>query len=208
MHYVADTKGIRDAKDKVDDARLEIEIANKQKQIDLIEKEIDLLNEKKDAINEQIDILDEQIDQINEFYDAQIKAIDSQIESIDKQIDALQKQKEETESYYESLIQSIEKSKSKYEELTDLVKQAELSAALKGMGIDEEALLNGSEEEFEKLKNAYLDIVFKLNEGNDEVLSSLKELSGYDGTAPSVLSESTDKLTEMNGQLDTSSITY
>ena len=38
MHYVADTKGIRDAKDKVDDARLEIEIANKQKQIDLIEK--------------------------------------------------------------------------------------------------------------------------------------------------------------------------
>jgi ABC-type transporter Mla subunit MlaD len=205
MHYVADTKGIRDAKDKVDDARLEIEIANKQKQIDLIEKEIDLLNEKKDAINEQIDILDEQIDQINEFYDAQIKAIDTQIEAIDRQIEALQKQKEETESYYESLIQSIEKSKSKYEELTDLVKQAELSAALKGMGIDEEALLNGSEEEFEKLKNAYLDIVFKLNEGNDEVLSSLKELSGYDGTAPSVLSESTDKLTEMNGQLDTSS---
>ena len=205
MHYVADTKGIRDAKDKVDDARLEIEIANKQKQIDLIEKEIDLLNEKKDAINEQIDILDEQIDQINEFYDAQIKAIDSQIESIDKQIDALQKQKEETEKYYESLIENLEKSKSKYEELTDIVKQAELSAALKGMGIDEEALLNGSEEEFEKLKNAYLDIVFKLNEGNDEVLSSLKELSGYDGTAPSVLSESTDKLTEMNGQLDTSS---
>jgi len=61
------------------------------------------------------------------------------------------------------------------------------------------------DEQFEKLKNAYLDIVFKLNEGNDEVLSSLKELSGYDGTAPSVLSESTDKLTEMNGQLDTSS---
>ena len=204
MHYVADTKGIRDAKDKVDDARLEIEIANKQKQIDLIEKEIDLLNEKKDAINEQIDILDEQIDQINEFYDAQIKAIDSQIESIDKQIDALQKQKEETEKYYESLIENLEKSKSKYEELTDIVKQAELSAALKGMGIDEEALLNGSEEEFEKLKNAYLDIVFKLNEGNDEVLSSLKELSGYDGTAPSVLAESTDKLAEMNGQLDTS----
>lgn len=204
MHYVADTKGIRDAKDKVDDAKLEIEIANKQKQIDLIEKEIDLLNEKKEAINEQIDILDEQIDQINEFYDAQIKAIDTQIEAIDRQIEALQKQKEETESYYESLIQSIEKSKSKYEELTDLVKQAELSAALKGMGIDEEALLNGSEEEFEKLKNAYMDIVFKLNEGNDEVLSSLKELSGYDGTAPSVLAESTDKLAEMNGQLDTS----
>ena len=141
MHYVNDSKNIRDAKDKVDDAKLEIEIANKQKEIDLIEKEIDLLNEKKDAINEQIDILDEQIDQIKEFYDAQIKAIDTQIEAIDRQIEALQKQKEETESYYESLIQSIEKSKSKYEELTDLVKQAELSAALKGMGIDEEAMV-------------------------------------------------------------------
>lgn len=205
MHYVADTKGIRDAKDKVDDAKLEIEIANKQKQIDLIEKEIDLLNEKKDAINEQIDILDEQIDQINEYYDAQIKAIDSQIESIDKQIDALQKQKEETEKYYESLIENLEKSKSKYEELTDIVKQAELSAALKELGIDEEALLNGSEEEFEKLKNAYMDIVFKLNEGNEGVLSALQELSGYDGTAPAMLEDSNGKLDEMNGKLDTSS---
>lgn len=205
MHYVADTKGIRDAKDKVDDAKLEIEIANKQKQIDLIEKEIDLLNEKKEAINEQIDILDEQIDQINEYYDAQIKAIDAQIESIDRQIEEVQKQKEETEKYYESLIENLEKSKSKYEELTDIVKQAELSAALKKLGIDEEALINGSEEEFEKLKNAYMDVVFRLNAGNEEVLSSLRELSGYEGTAPSVLSESTDKLTEMNGQLDTSS---
>lgn len=204
MHYVNDSKNIRDAKDKVDDAKLEIEIANKQKQIDLIEKEIDLLNEKKDAINEQIDILDEQLDQINEFYDAQIKAIDAQIESIDKQIEALQKQREETEKYFESLIEGLEKSKSKYEELTELVKEAELSAALKKLGIDEEALINGSEEEFQKLKNAYMDVVIKLNEGNDEVLSALQELSGYNGTAPAMLEDSNGKLDEMNGKLDTS----
>ena len=215
MHYVTDSKNIREQKQKVDDAKLEIEIANKQKQIDLIEKEIDLLNEKKDAINEQIDLLDEEIEKINEFYDKeiektkkfydeQIKAIDAQIESIDKQIEALQKQREQTEKYYESLIENLEKSKTKYQELTEILEKAELSAKLKQLGIDEEALLNGSEEEFEKLKNAYMNVVTQLNTGNDEVLSALQELSGYNGTAPAMLSESTDKLDEMNGQLDAS----
>lgn len=215
MHYVADTKGIRDQKQAVDDAKLEIEIANKQKQIDLIEKEIDLLNEKKEAINEQIDLLDEEIERINEyydkeiekvekFYDEQIKAIDAQIESIDRQIEALQKQREQTEKYYESLIEGLEKSKSKYEELTEIVEKAELSAKLKQLGIDEEALLNGSEEEFQKLKNAYMDVVMQLNSGNDEVLSALQELSGYNGTAPAMLEDSNGKLDEMNGKLDTS----
>ena len=215
MHYVNDTKGARDAKEKVDQAKLEIEIANKQKQIDLIEKEIDLLNEKKEAINEQIDLLDEEIERINEyydkeiekvekFYDEQIKAIDAQIESIDRQIEALQKQREQTEKYYESLIEGLEKSKSKYEELTEIVEKAELSAKLKQLGIDEEALLNGSEEEFQKLKNAYMDVVMQLNSGNDEVLSALQELSGYNGTAPAMLEDSNGKLDEMNGKLDAS----
>ena len=204
MHYVTNTKDIRSQKDKVDDAKLEIEIANKQKQIDLIEKEIELLNEKKGSINEQIDLLDEQIDQINEFYDTQIKAIDKQIESIDKQIEALQKQKEETGKYYESLIEGLENSKSKYEELTELVGRAELSAALEKLGIDEEALLNGSEEEFNKLKDAYMNIVTQLNSGNDEVLDSLRELSGYDGTAPTMLEESNTELNTMNDNLATS----
>ncbi len=201
MHYVQDTKSIRDQKEKVDDAKLEIEIAKKQQQIDLIEKEIDLLNEKKEAINEQIEILDEQKDQINEFYDKQIKAIDKQIEAIDKQIEELQKQKEETEKYYESLIENMEKSKSKYEELTELVGKAELSAKLKQLGIDEEALVNGSEEEFQKLKNAYLDVVFQLNSGNKDVLVALQELSGYNGTAPAMLDDSNTKLGTMNDEL-------
>ncbi len=227
LHYVTDSKNIREQKEKVDDAKLEIEIANKQKQIDLIEKEINLLNEKKDALNEQIALLDEEsekvkkfyddeiekveefydaeIKKVEEFYDAQIKAIDAQIESIDKQIEALEKQREHTEKYYESLIENIEKSKSKYEELAEIVEKAELSAALKKLGIDEEALLNGSEEEFEKLKNAYLNVVAQLNSGNDEVLSALQELSGYDGAAPAMLEESNGKLDEMNGKLDTSS---
>ncbi len=215
MHYVADDSKLSDAKDKVDNAKLEIEIANKEKQIDLIEKEIGLLNEKKDAISEQISLLDDQIERINEFYDdeiektkelydGQIKAIDIQIEAIDRQIESIQKQREQTELYYESMIENLEKSKTRYQELTEILGQAELSAKLKQLGIDEEALLNGSEEEFEKMKNAYMGVVFKLNEGNAEVLSKLQALSGYEGTAPVVLTDSNAKLDEMNGKLDQS----
>ena len=76
---------------------------------------------------------------------------------------------------------------------------------LQQLGIDEEALLNGSAEEFEKLKNAYMDVVFRLNEGNAEVLSKLQELSGYEGTAPTVLADSNAKLDEMNSKLGESS---
>lgn len=95
----------------------------------------------------------------------------------------------------------MEKSKSKYEELTELVGKAELSAKLKQLGIDEEALVNGSEEEFQKLKNAYLDVVFQLNSGNKDVLAALQELSGYSGTAPTLLEDSNTKLGTMNDEL-------
>ena len=181
MHYVADESGIRDAREDVDDAK-------RQLKIDAIEREIDLLENKKDLLNEQIDLLDEQADNINKYYDSQIKS--------------LEKQKESTEKYFESLINSIENSKSKYQELLDIVDKAELSGKLKQLGIDEEALLNGSEEEFEKLKNAYLDVVFQVNEGNEEMLSSLRELSGYEGTAPAVLTDTSEKLDDMNTKLD------
>ncbi|MCM1233960.1 MAG: hypothetical protein NC489_27960 [Ruminococcus flavefaciens] len=186
MHYVTDTQGITDAREKVKQIELEIEIANKEKEIDLLEKEIDLLETRKDEINEYYDEL---IEQTEKAYDAQIKA--------------LKKQRQETEKYYDSLIKNLESTKSKFEELTELLEKAELSAKLKQLGIDEEALLNGSEEEFNKLRDAYLNIVTQLNAGNDDVLEALRELSGYDGTAPALLSDSNTELDTMNGNLDT-----
>ena len=194
MHYVQDTSGIRDAKEQVDEANRQIEIA-------AIEKEIDLLENEKDLINEQIDLLDEQTNLINNFYDAEIEKVEK---FYDDQIKAIEKQRTETESYFESIIQNLENSKSKYEELTSIVDKAELSAKLKQLGIDEEALLNGSEEEFQKLKDTYMGIVSQLNEGNDKVISSLQSLSGYGGTAPSLLSDSKDELDAMNDKLDAS----
>lgn len=194
IHYEADTSGIRDAKEAVDDAKRQIEIAN-------IQKEIDLLEDQKDLLNESLDLLSEQEDQINYHYDNLI----SQTEKYyDQQIKALEKQRKSTESYFESIIKNLENSKSKYQELTEILEKAELSAKLKQLGIDEEALLNGSEEEFNKLKDAYMNIVTQLNSGNDEVLDSLRELSGYDGTAPTMLEESNTELNTMNDNLATS----
>lgn len=186
LHYETDATGIANAREQVRQIEFEIEITNKEKEIDLLEKEIDLLNEQKDQINEYYDDL---IKKTEAFYDSQLKN--------------LEKQRKETEIYYESLTKSIEEQKAKYQELTELLEKAELSAKLKQLGIDEEALLNGSAEEFEKLKAAYLDIVYQLNAGNDEVLLKLQELSGYEGTAPTMLEESNDKLDTMNEKLGT-----
>lgn len=49
-----------------------------------------------------------------------------------------------------------------------------------------------------------MNIVTQLNSGNDEVLSSLRELSGYEGTAPAMLENSNTELNTMKGNLDTS----
>lgn len=193
MHYQNDSQGIFDAKEQVRQIELEIEIANKEKQIDLIEKEISLLENK-------LDILDEEEDRINDYFDNLSKQTEAYY---DQQIKALENQRKETEKFYESITKSLEQRKDKFQELTELLEKAELSAKLKQLGIDEEALLNGSEEEFEKLKNAYMNIVFQLNEGNDEVLNSLRELSGYEGTAPAMLEDSNSKLDTMNTELGT-----
>ena len=188
MHYVQDTQGIRDAKESVDDAKRQIEIANLEKEKELLEDQAELLNER--------------IDAINEYYDALIEQTEK---AYDQQINDLEKQRKETESYFESIINGFESSKSKYQELTEILDKAELSAKLKQLGIDEEALLNGSEEEFNKLKDAYMNIVLQLNQGNDEVLTKLRELSGYEGTAPAMLEDSNTKLDTMNAELETAS---
>ena len=194
MHYETDTKGTADAREQVRQIELEIEIANKEKEVSLIQKEIDLLNEK-------LDLLDEQENEINDYYD---KLISETERFYDQQLKNLEKQRKETEAFFDAQVKGLEQRKEKFQELTELLEKSELSAKLKQLGIDEEALLNGSEEEFEKLKNAYMDIVFQLNQGNDEVLNALRELSGYDGTAPAMLEDSNAELDTMNENLTTS----
>ncbi len=189
MHYVQDTSGIRDAKEQADEAKRQIEIAG-------IEKEIDLLENEKDLIHEQIDLLDEQTELINTFYDAEIEKVEK---FYDDQIRAIETRRTATESHFESVIRNLEDSKAKYEELTSVVDKAELSAKLKQLGIDEEALLSGSEEEFRKLKDTYMGIVSQLNEGNDAVMTSMQSLSGFTDTASQTTAIASDVGTIADG---------
>lgn len=163
MHYVKDDSTERSAKESVDDVNREIQIADLEKQ----KKYYEDIN---DSIDEQISSLNDLIDKSNDYYDNLIEQTEK---SYDAQIEAMEK-------YYDSLIDALEKQKEQFQSLTDLVEEAQMEALLKELGINEEALLNGSTEEFNKLRDAYLGIIKDMNAGNQGVLDSLTELSGVD----------------------------
>lgn len=150
MVYEADTSGIRDAKQEVEDAKLEIDISK-------IEKEIGLLEEEKDILQERIDLLDKEAEQVNQYYDQLIA---------------------QTEKHYDTMVKGLEDYKSQFEALTDLLENAQLEASLSELGINMDALLSGSQEEFEKLKTAYIGILADMSRGNEGVLEQLSRLSG------------------------------
>ena len=150
MVYEADTSGIRDARQEVEDAKLEIDIAK-------IEKEIGLLEDEKGILQERIDLLEKEAERINEYYDQLIA---------------------DTERHYDAMAKGLEDYKSQFEELTDLLENAQMEAALAELGINMDALLGGSQEEFEKLKTAYIGILADMNRGNEGVLDQLSRLSG------------------------------
>ena len=150
MVYEADTSGIRDAKQEVEDAKLEIDISK-------IEKEIGLLEEEKDILQERIDLLDKEAEQVNQYYDQMIA---------------------QTEKHYDTMVKGLEDYKSQFEALTDLLENAQLEASLSELGINMDALLSGSQEEFEKLKTAYIGILADMSRGNEGVLEQLSRLSG------------------------------
>ncbi|EOS33042.1 hypothetical protein C807_00312 [Lachnospiraceae bacterium 28-4] len=150
MVYEADTSGIRDAKQEVEDAKLEINISK-------IEKEIDRLEEEKDLLQERIDLLDKEAEQVNQYYDQLIA---------------------QTEKHYDAMVKGLEDYKSQFEALTDLLENAQLEASLSELGINMDALLSGSQEEFEKLKTAYIGILADMSRGNDGVLEQLSRLFG------------------------------
>ena len=113
---------------------------------------------------------------------------------------------EQTEKYYDTLSDALEKQKSKFEELQDLLDQAQMQAVLKELGINEEELLAGSEKEFNKLRDSYIGILADLNAGNNDVLSALSELSGM-ASLPSYLGETVNTvnaLADSAGSLNSS----
>ncbi len=175
MHYINDSSGARDAKEKVDDAKFEIEIAKKEKEIKLIEEEIDLLEEQKDAIQDQIDALDKQADSIEKYYSKMIS---------------------EQEKYFDSLISNMEKQKSKWEELAEIEEIAKAYSAIEqvfgDMGYTVQDILNGNEQAFEDFKSKYISLMNDMNSN----ASFAEGLSYATGVAEENLGSFLDKTKE------------
>lgn len=106
FHYVADTSGIRDAQEDVNDKKFDIEIRKREKKIKLMEDEVDKLNDQIDLLNDQSDAIDDQIDKTNEYYDNLIK----RIEEYKKKWEELLKieEKAQKRSYLQQLGYSVD----------------------------------------------------------------------------------------------------
>lgn len=151
MHYVTDTKGIRDAKENVADVKESIRVSG-------IEKEIGVLEKKLDAINQQAEALDQQAEASDNYYDTLMEASDSYYDRLIK----------DTESYWAGLISGFEKYQTRWEELADMEENAKMNAALKEFSITSDEILNLSEEKFESFKQRYLAILASADRSEPE----------------------------------------
>lgn len=168
LHYVTDTSGIRDAKEKVDDAKFEIEVAAKEKEIKLLEDEIDLLEKQKNA-------LEDAQEASNKYYDNLIK---------------------QQEKYWDSMIKSMEQQKSKWEELAEIEEIAQAYSAVEqvfgDLGYTVQDILNGNEQAFEDFKSKYINILNDMNSNT----SFAEGLSYATGVAKENLGSFLDKTKE------------
>lgn len=159
MIHMENTDGIRKTREEVEDKKRDIEIATIQKVIDGLEKQKDLLEERRET-------LEEALEASNAYWDAQI---------------------EQTQKHFDNLIKGMEEYKSQFEELGEIFENAQMEAALKELGINMDALLSGSQEEFEKLKTAYIGILSDMSRGNDGVIDQLSRLGGVSAESVSYL---------------------
>lgn len=150
MIYEADSTGIRDARENVEDAKREVEIAAVEKVIEGLEKQRDILEEQKEA-------LEQALEASNAYWDAQI---------------------EQTEQYFDTLITGMEEYKSRWEELSEIEENAKMNLALEELGITEQDILGMSTEAFNNVKQAYMNILADMYNGNDQLLMQLSALSG------------------------------
>ena len=168
MIYVPDTSDARDKKEEIDEIKEEMYISGLEKQIKLINDEIDLLEERKDAFEDQIDELEKQKDAIEKMKEASNDYFESMIK--------------QTEAYYDKLIESLDKTKSRWEELADLKEEAEMKGKMEEIlsqyGVTADDVINMSEETFQAFKNDYLAMLSDLYSGNEQMQSAIAETAG------------------------------
>ncbi len=177
--YKVDDKAVRDQEQEVDDKKREIKIAN-------IEKEISVLEKRKSVLEDQQDAIEQQIDAIGNYYDQLIS---------------------DTEAYWDQLINGMEQTKSKWEELQELQENAELAANLRDVGIDINRVLEMTDDEFATFKTQYLTYIASMNSGNEQLLASLSALTGVDMSAlPDALEQTQQYIDQLNQGIDFTNI--
>ena len=177
--YKVDDKAVRDQEQEVDDKKREIKIAN-------IEKEISVLEKRKSVLEDQQDAIEQQIDAIGNYYDQLIA---------------------DTEAYWDQLINGMEQTKSKWEELQELQENAELAANLRDVGIDINRVLEMTDDEFATFKTQYLTYIASMNSGNEQLLASLSALTGVDmSTLPDALEQTQQYIDQLNQGIDFTNI--
>jgi len=102
--YQVDESGVRDAREKVTEAKEALQIDSLNQEITLIRKEIDLLEEKKDTLTKEQERIQELMDASDMYYDNLIR---------------------QQENYWESMIRGMERQKSRWEELAEVEEIAE-----------------------------------------------------------------------------------
>lgn len=156
MVYERDESGVRDARENLQDAQDQIAIAALEKQIKLIEDEIELLEKQKDALSDQQEGIQKMMESSSKYYEKLIN---------------------EQEKYWDSVVEGLEKQKTKWEELTEIETIANAYSAIKqvfgplGYTVDE--VINGSEAAFEDFKNKYILLMQEMNKGNQPFLEGL-----------------------------------
>lgn len=145
-----DTRGIRDAREKVREDQEALRIDGLKNEISLIQKEIDLLEEKKDALSEEQDRIQKLMDESNKYYDNLIK---------------------QQEKYWDSIIRGMEQNKSRWEELAEVEEIAKAFSYIQqvfgDLGYTVEDVLNGSDAAFEDFKSRYISLISDVNNNSD-----------------------------------------
>lgn len=193
FHYENDPQGIRDAKEQVDEATREKEIAEIQKLIDAIDSEIEIKNKSIEGIQEEIDLLNEQI----AVYEEQKELIDKKIEAVQEQLDLLAEEKEaleeekaaieeyydelikETEEYFDAILEGLEETKSKWEELMTLETISKNFGLIKDFFKDTEFsvsdILNGDMGALDYFADKYVSTLNEIYSNDQGTLEGLKK---------------------------------
>ena len=158
--FETDTSGIKDAREKVTEAKEALRIDGLKNEISLIQKEIDLLEEKKDSLSEEQERIQKLMDESNKYYDNLIK---------------------QQEKMWDSIIKGMEQNKSRWEELAEVEETAKAFSYIQqvfgDLGYTVEDVLNGSDAAFEDFKSRYIAIMSDMNQ-NTSFQEGLEYASG------------------------------